>query len=53
MDYYREARRQKIEGRRALAGRLGITLNALGIRVYRLRDALMGCVELCRSQRKV
>jgi DNA-directed RNA polymerase specialized sigma24 family protein len=47
--YYRDTRRQKIDGRRALASQLGITLNALGIRVYRIRDALMACVELCRN----
>lgn len=50
--YYRDARQQRIEGRRALANRLGITLNALGIRVYRIRDALMACVELCGSHRR-
>ena len=50
VDYYRETRRQKIEGRRALADRLGISINALGIRVYRIREALMACLELCRTR---
>ena len=50
VDYYREARRQKIERRRDLAAHLGITLNALGIRVCRIRDALMRCVEACRGE---
>jgi len=53
VDYYRETRRQKIDGRRAIANRLGITMNALGIRVYRIRDGLMACVELCRTRRKI
>lgn len=48
IEYYRDARRQRIERRRDLATRLGITMNALGIRAYRLRDTLMACVEDCR-----
>jgi DNA-directed RNA polymerase specialized sigma24 family protein len=51
--YYRNSRRQKIVDRRAIANRLGISINALGIRVYRIRDALMSCLELCRSHRKI
>jgi DNA-directed RNA polymerase specialized sigma24 family protein len=47
VDYYRDVRRQKIDRRRQLAARLGITMNALGIRVCRLRDALMECMERC------
>jgi DNA-directed RNA polymerase specialized sigma24 family protein len=54
IDYYRDVRRQRIERRRDLARRLGITTNALAIRACRLRDALMTCVEACRgAQRKV
>jgi DNA-directed RNA polymerase specialized sigma24 family protein len=54
IEYYRDSRRQKIERRRDLAGRLGITMNALGIRACRIRDALLTCVQGCRtSQRKV
>jgi RNA polymerase sigma-70 factor, ECF subfamily len=49
VEYYRDARRQKIERRRNLASRLGITMNALGIRVHRIRDALMRCMESCRQ----
>jgi DNA-directed RNA polymerase specialized sigma24 family protein len=44
IEYYREGRRQRIERRRDLAKRLGITMNALSIRVCRIRDALMTCV---------
>jgi DNA-directed RNA polymerase specialized sigma24 family protein len=53
VDYYRKTARQKIENRRALANRLGITVNALSDRVCRLRDALMACVERCRGERHV
>ncbi len=45
VEYYRDAGREKIERRRNLASRLGISMNALGIRAYRIRDALMSCVE--------
>lgn len=44
VEYYRDARRQKIERRRDLAKRLGISMNALGIRACRIRDALEACV---------
>jgi len=43
---------QKIERRRELATRLGITMNALGIRAFRIRDGLMACVESCRQRRR-
>ena len=48
VDYYRDVRRQKIERRRALAERMGITMNALGIRALRIRDTLTACVKGCR-----
>jgi len=35
------------ERRKALADELGITLNALRIRVYRIRTALKECIEKC------
>lgn len=51
VEYYADSRRQKIERRRALAAQLGITMNALGIRAFRIRDGLMACVEGCRRRR--
>jgi hypothetical protein len=51
VDYYRDERRAKIDRRRALAERLGITMNALAVRACRIRDALEACVEDCCSQR--
>lgn len=51
VDYHRDARREKIERRRGLAERFGISMNALAIRACRIRDALEACVEGCSSQR--
>lgn len=44
VEYYGDTRRQKAERRRSLAMRLGITMNALTIRAYRIRESLMACV---------
>jgi DNA-directed RNA polymerase specialized sigma24 family protein len=52
VEYYQDSRRQKIDRRRNLAARLGISMNALGIRVCRLRDGLMTCVEGCRKDQR-
>jgi DNA-directed RNA polymerase specialized sigma24 family protein len=48
VEYYRDARRQGIDRRRHLAERLGVTMNALSLRAFRLRDTLMACVDGCR-----
>lgn len=47
LEYYRESQRQRIDRRRELAERLGITMNALGVRAFRIRDALEACVGNC------
>ena len=47
VEYYRDFGRQKIERRRALASRLGISMNALAIRTSRIRDRLLTCMEGC------
>jgi len=49
LEYYRDSKREKIDRRRALAERLGISINALGIRACRIRDTLEACVEACRQ----
>ncbi len=49
LEYYRDTKREKIERRRALADRLGISMNALGIRACRIRDTLEACVNCCRQ----
>ena len=51
VEYYRDAKRERIDRRRALAARLGITMNALGIRTCRLRASLEACVGACRKRR--
>lgn len=51
VDYYGDARRQRIDRRRNLAARLGITMNALGIRAWRIRAALESCVGACCKNR--
>ncbi len=45
--YYQADGRQKIEERKQLAEELGIALNALRIRAYRIRAALQKCLEKC------
>jgi len=40
LDYYRENGRTKIENRKALAERMGLQLNALRLRVYRIKSQL-------------
>jgi DNA-directed RNA polymerase specialized sigma24 family protein len=47
VEYYRDARREKIERRRALAARMGISMNALAVRACRIRDLLEACVGSC------
>jgi RNA polymerase sigma factor (sigma-70 family) len=49
VDYYREARREKIEHRREMAKRMGVSMNALSIRACRIRAALEACVNECGS----
>jgi DNA-directed RNA polymerase specialized sigma24 family protein len=51
VEYYRDTGRDKIDRRRALATRLGITMNALGIRACRIRDTLEAGVETCCRER--
>lgn len=46
-EYYRGEQKQKIENRRALAARFGITVNALSIRACRIRDRLEECIAKC------
>ena len=45
LDYYEQDRLAKIEQRKGLAGRLGIPLNALRLRAFRVREALEKCVR--------
>ena len=47
LQYYSGKERLKIERRRTLAERFGITMNALSIRACRIRDKLEACVKHC------
>jgi DNA-directed RNA polymerase specialized sigma24 family protein len=49
LDYYSADKQAKIDGRRQLAGRLGIPINALRIRVHRVRSKLEDCINHCVS----
>lgn len=47
LDYYRKEKRAKIEFRKELARRLGMTTNALRIKVHHLRNTLRECLDEC------
>ncbi|MGO9967975.1 MAG: hypothetical protein ACLPY2_11945 [Bryobacteraceae bacterium] len=47
VEYYRGEQRVKIQRRRTLAARLGLTPNALSIRACRIRAGLEACVRTC------
>jgi DNA-directed RNA polymerase specialized sigma24 family protein len=49
--YYRGEQGVKIENRRELAARLGLTMNALSIRACRIREKLEACVRTCSAER--
>jgi len=49
LSYYEEAGQKKIDSRKHLAEELGIDINALRIRVHRLRSRLEDCVRRCMS----
>ena len=49
LDYYQEEKHARIEARKVIAAQLGIPLNALRIRAYRIRAQLEQCVHHCMS----
>jgi DNA-directed RNA polymerase specialized sigma24 family protein len=49
IEYYQGERRAKIDHRRSLASRLGLSLNAVSIRACRIRDRLEACVLRCAA----
>ncbi|MDX2042068.1 MAG: sigma-70 family RNA polymerase sigma factor [Acidobacteriota bacterium] len=51
LSYYQHDKRQKIDGRQALADQLGLPLNALRSRVQRIRDRLEQCVRQCLARK--
>lgn len=50
LDYYCEEGQAKIVHHKELAAQLGIAVNALRIRVYRLRVSLEKCIDRCQRQ---
>ena len=46
-EYYRYKKTQKIDCRKRLAARLGISLNTLRVKMHRQRMNLEACVEKC------
>ena len=50
LKYYQQEKRAKIDHRKELADRLGITLNSLRMRVHRIKAILQQCVGECLKQ---
>lgn len=50
--YYYGEQRAKIENRRRLAAKFGVTMNALSIRTFRIRERLEICVRRCMKNAK-
>lgn len=50
LSFFQEEKHAKIEHRKGLAQGLGITANALRIRVHRMRASLYGCVKQCLEE---
>lgn len=48
--YYALEKRDKIEGRKALAQRFGISINNLRVRLYRTRAGLEKCIRECTEK---
>lgn len=51
LKYYRWDKQAKIDFRKELAEELGISVNALRIKVYHIRKALRACIEECLGLR--
>jgi RNA polymerase sigma factor (sigma-70 family) len=47
LEYYIGEQRSKIETRRNIAAKLGLTMNAVSIRACRIRDKLEACMKTC------
>ncbi len=53
VDYYQEDRQAKIDHRKEIARRNGLDMNALRIRVYRIRSFLGECTVACLQRQKI
>lgn len=47
LEYYVGEQRTKIEARRNIAAKLGLTMNAVSIRACRIRERLEACMQTC------
>ena len=47
LDYYQEEKRAKIDFRRQIAQRMGMDVENLRVRVFRIRAAIYKCMEKC------
>ena len=50
LQYYQGEKSEKIQNRKNLIDRLGVSVNTLRMRALRLRDRLQGCVEQCMAR---
>jgi len=50
IEYYRADKRAKIDGRKALADRFGVALNAIRMRAHRTKATLHQCIKGCLAQ---
>jgi RNA polymerase sigma factor (sigma-70 family) len=53
LEYFQQERRAKIDQRKELAIRLGVSINTLRMRVHRIIEALRKCVGECLLQAEV
>ena len=52
LSYYRGERHTRIENRKLIAAKLGVSMNALGIRACRIRIKLESCIRKCLNSNK-
>jgi RNA polymerase sigma factor (sigma-70 family) len=50
LEYYAKERQKKIDQRKEMAERLGITILALRVRMFRIRGTIETCIEHCMEQ---
>jgi DNA-directed RNA polymerase specialized sigma24 family protein len=53
VEYYHEDKQAKIDHRKELAGRHGLDMNALRIRVHRIRSVVGECTTTCLNRRSI
>jgi DNA-directed RNA polymerase specialized sigma24 family protein len=51
LQYFQEERHPKVDHRKNLADKLGITVSALRMRVHRAKADLKKCIEECLEQK--